>query len=244
MRTRLVPLLAAALVSAAPVAVSAAPASAATCTPPTIVGVEVLPGTVVLGTTKPKTLDVFAGVTNGCPVTSVKVVYAVPGSTSPSFPMEAVAGDQDLTTYGSGLDLHPADWASSEAGTWKAKVTVRWSGAPVTATASVKVVREAKLTADASPEPVKKGKTITVKGKLTRADWQTAKYAGYTKQKVQLQFRPTNGAYAAVKAVTSGTGGALTTSVTATRDGCYRFAFAGSSTTSKVTGAQDCIDVR
>jgi hypothetical protein len=244
MRTRLVPLLAAALVTAAPVAVIAAPASAATCAPPTIAGTEVLPGTVVLGTTKAKTLDVFADVTNGCAVTSVKVVYAIPGSTSPSFPMDAVAGNQKLTTYASGLDLHPADWANAEAGTWKAKVTVRWSGTPVTATATAKVLREARLTADASPEPVTKGKAITVKGKLTRADWQAAKYVGYTQQKVQLQFKPTNGSYAAVKTVTSGSGGALTTSVTANRDGCYRFVFAGSSTTGKVTGAQDCIDVR
>jgi hypothetical protein len=244
MRSRLVPLLAAALVTAAPLAVSAAPASAATCAPPTIAGTEVLPGTVVLGTTKARTLDVFADVTNGCPVTSVKVVYAIPGSTSPSFPMEAAAGNQTVTTYASGLDLNPADWANSEAGAWKATVTVRWSGTPVTATASAKVLRAARLTADASPEPVTKGKAITVKGTLTRADWQAAKYVGYTQRKVQLQFKPTNGAYAAVKTVTSGSGGSLRTSVTANRDGCYRFVFAGSSTTSKVTGAGDCIDVR
>jgi hypothetical protein len=244
MRIRLVPLLAAALVAAAPLAVTAAPASAATCTPPTIVGTEVLPGTVVLGTTKARTLDVFAGVTNGCAVTSVKVVYTVPGSTSPSYTMESVAGDQEVTTYAGGLDLHPGDWANSEAGTWRARVTVRWSGVPVTATASAKVLRAARVTTDASPEPVTKGRTITVKGKLTRANWQTATYAGYTQQKVQLQFKPAGGHYAALKGVTSGTGGALSTSVAATRDGCYRFVFAGTSTTSKVTGTGDCVDVR
>jgi hypothetical protein len=244
MHSRLVALLAAALLSAAPLALSAAPASAATCAPPKITHTEVRPGTVVLGTTKAKTLDVFADVANGCPVASVKVVYVIPGSTSPSFTMIAVAGNKDVTTYAGGLDLQPGDWGNSEAGTWKAKVTVRWSGAPFTATTTAKVVREARLTIDASPEPVAKGKTITVKGRLTRANWQTAKYAGYTQQQVQLQFKPTSGSYAAVKTVTSGTGGALATSVKATRDGCYRFVFAGSSTTSKVTAAPDCVDVR
>ncbi|WP_241192456.1 calcium-binding protein, partial [Streptomyces sp. ADI96-02] len=36
---------------------------------------------------------------------------------------------------------------------------------------SFKLLRAAKLTTNASPEPVKKGKTITVTGKLTRANW-------------------------------------------------------------------------
>jgi hypothetical protein len=244
MHRRLVPLLAAALVTTAPVAVSAAPASAATCTPPTFVGAEVRPGTVVLGTTRVKALDVLADVTNGCTLTSVKLVYTTPTSTSPSFTMPAVAGDQDLTTYASGLDLYPAQAPNSEAGTWKATITARWSSGKITTSATVKVVRESRLTTNASPEPVVKGKAITVKGTLTRANWQTGKYVGYPKQQVQLQFRPTNGSYAAVKTVPSGTAGALTTSVPANKDGCFRFVFAGSSTTGKVTGAQDCIDVR
>jgi hypothetical protein len=244
MHTRLVPLLAAVLVTAASVAGTAAPAVAASCARPALVGTEVVPGTVVLGTSAPKTLDVFAGVTHGCAVTSVKVVYAIPGSMSPAFAMDPVAGDQDVTTYASGLDLRPADWANSEAGTWKAKVTVRWSGAPVTATATVRVLREAKLTTDAGPQQVTKGRSVTVKGRLTRANWQAGRYAGHGRQQVQLQFKHAGGGYAAVKTVTSGRDGTLTTSVKATRDGCYRYVFAGTSTTSPVAGARDCVDVR
>ncbi|MDH6617610.1 hypothetical protein M2163_004718 [Streptomyces sp. SAI-135] len=41
-----------------------------------------------------------------------------------------------------------------------------------------KLQRLSKLTANAAPEPVKKGKTITVTGKLTRANWETRKYNG------------------------------------------------------------------
>ncbi|CAM5700245.1 Calcium-binding protein OS=Streptomyces microflavus OX=1919 GN=Smic_45530 PE=4 SV=1 [Streptomyces microflavus] len=45
-----------------------------------------------------------------------------------------------------------------------------------------------KLTVNASPEPVKKGKTLTVTGKLTRANWDSATYKGYATQPVKLQF--------------------------------------------------------
>ncbi|MDH6221758.1 hypothetical protein [Streptomyces pseudovenezuelae] len=38
----------------------------------------------------------------------------------------------------------------------------------------------------ASPDPVKKGKTLTVTGTLTRANWNTNTYAGYSGQKVKL----------------------------------------------------------
>ncbi|WP_171114787.1 MULTISPECIES: hypothetical protein [unclassified Streptomyces] len=50
------------------------------------------------------------------------------------------------------------------------------------------VRRAAQLTVNASPEPVKKGKTLTVTGRLTRADWETGTYAGYSTQPVELQF--------------------------------------------------------
>ncbi|CAM5350097.1 Calcium-binding protein OS=Streptomyces glaucescens OX=1907 GN=SGLAU_32875 PE=4 SV=1 [Streptomyces glaucescens] len=43
--------------------------------------------------------------------------------------------------------------------------------------------------ADASPEPVTKGKPITVKGTLKRANWNTHRYDLYGAQKVTLQFK-------------------------------------------------------
>ncbi|MFF9772677.1 hypothetical protein ACF1HJ_03190 [Streptomyces sp. NPDC013978] len=35
-------------------------------------------------------------------------------------------------------------------------------------------MRDATLSANAAPEPVAKGKTLTVTGKLARAEWETA----------------------------------------------------------------------
>jgi hypothetical protein len=110
---------------------------------------------------------------------------------------------------------------------------------------TAKVQRASKLTVNASPEPVKKGKTITVTGALTRANWDTLKYAGYTSQAVQLQFKKKGSStYTTVKTVTSGTGGALKTTVKASVDGYFRYSFAGTSTTPAVNAAGDLVDVQ
>ncbi|MER6082395.1 hypothetical protein [Streptomyces sp. NPDC001833] len=110
---------------------------------------------------------------------------------------------------------------------------------------TAKVQRAAKLTADASPEPVAKGKTITVKGKLTRADWDAMAYKGYSGQKAVLQFRAEgSGTYTNVKGITSGTGGALSTTVKASKSGYYRYVFAGTTTTAAAKATGDYIKVK
>ncbi|NEA67082.1 hypothetical protein [Streptomyces sp. SID12488] len=100
-------------------------------------------------------------------------------------------------------------------------------------------------TTDATPEPVKKGATITVKGTLTRANWKTRKYEGYTNAPVALQFQKKGTtAFVTVKTVKAGAAGALKTTVKASVDGTYRYAFAGWSTTAPVTAAGDYVDVK
>ncbi|MEV7341658.1 calcium-binding protein [Streptomyces sp. NPDC093544] len=108
-----------------------------------------------------------------------------------------------------------------------------------------KVQRLSKLTVNAAPEPVKKGKTITVTGKLTRADWQTGKYAGVSGQSVGLQFRKASSStYTSVKGIKSTTGGALKTTVKASVDGYHRFSYKGITSTATVTTAGDYVDVK
>ncbi|MGW8886615.1 calcium-binding protein [Streptomyces sp. NPDC055749] len=105
--------------------------------------------------------------------------------------------------------------------------------------------RFSKLTVNAGPEPVAKGKALTVTGKLTRANWDTGTYMGYTNQPVKLQFRKAGtSTYTTVKTVTSSSTGALKTSVTASADGYWRYSFAGTTTTPAVTTAGDGVDVR
>ncbi|MET9485025.1 calcium-binding protein [Streptomyces sp. NPDC006638] len=105
--------------------------------------------------------------------------------------------------------------------------------------------RASQLTVDATPEPVKKGKTVTVTGKLSRANWETNKNAGYATQSVKLQFRKkTSTAYTTVKTVKTSSTGTLKTTVTASVDGYYRWSFAGTATTPAVSATGDAIDVK
>ncbi|SPF01596.1 calcium-binding protein [Streptomyces sp. MA5143a] len=111
--------------------------------------------------------------------------------------------------------------------------------------ATFTVRRLARLTADAGPEPVGRKASLTVTGNLSRADWKTHKYGGYSGRPVNLQFRAAGtSTYKTVKTVTSGSGGAVKTTVRATADGYWRWAFAGNSTTSTARATGDYVDVR
>lgn len=134
------------------------------------------------------------------------------------------------------------------AGTWHVSASA-FSGARVQSWedshSTVKVQRASQLTVDATPEPVTKGKTVTVTGKLSRANWDTHKYAGYSGQLVKLQFRKKGSTtYSTIKTVTTSSTGTLKTTVKASVDGYYRYSFAGTSTTPAINAAGDLIDVR
>lgn len=140
------------------------------------------------------------------------------------------------------------DLFSSEAGTWKlgalavnASDGITWQGG----LGSTHLQRKATLTTDASPEPVKKGKTITVTGKLARANWDTNKNAGYSTQPVKLQFKKKGATtWSTLKTIKSSSTGALKTTTKATADGYFRYVFAGTTTTSPVNSSADFVDVR
>ncbi|WP_405736269.1 hypothetical protein [Streptomyces sp. NBC_01537] len=95
------------------------------------------------------------------------------------------------------------------------------------------------------PEPVAKGRTITVTGKLTRADWQTHCFRSYGGRAVKLQFRKAGaGNYSTVKTVRADGAGSLKTTVTASTDGYGRYVFTGTSSTAPVKTTGDFVDVR
>lgn len=105
--------------------------------------------------------------------------------------------------------------------------------------------RLSKLDVNAAPEPVKKGGTITITGKLSRANWETGTYKGYATQSVKLQFRKsTSTAYTNVKGVKTSTTGTLKTTAKATVDGYWRWNFEGTSTTPAIIPAGDFVDVK
>ncbi|ANP55767.1 hypothetical protein J2Z21_005575 [Streptomyces griseochromogenes] len=141
-----------------------------------------------------------------------------------------------------------ANLVNKVAGTWKVWAIARARDTNYVQRDNAKTFqaqRLSKLTADAAPEPVKKGKTLTVTGALTRANWDAAKYSGYSGQSVKLQFRKNGSStYTTLKTVRADSRGNLKTTTTASADGYYRFAFAGDSTTPAVSAAGDFVDVR
>ncbi|WP_327695277.1 hypothetical protein [Streptomyces sp. NBC_00459] len=156
------------------------------------------------------------------------------------------------------IDPHPSRGqidSNSDATNWKIAVSLRlFKADEVTPEAQefetrpggVSLRRAAKLSvADATPEPVTKGKLLTLTSKLTRANWTTHKNGPYAGSTVSLQFRAKNATtFKTLKKVTTNSAGALRTTVTASTDGFFRWVYYGNSTTGTATSAQDYIDVR
>jgi hypothetical protein len=142
--------------------------------------------------------------------------------------------------------IDPQD--NTTAGTWTVSAYALANDGDYTtkdSAAKVKVLRNSRLTVNATPEPVKKNKTITVTGSLTRANWETYKYAGYTKQPVKLQFKKKGtSSYKTLKTITTDSKGRLRTTTKATADGYFRYSFAGTSTTPAVASTADYVDVK
>ncbi|MEU6613211.1 calcium-binding protein [Streptomyces parvus] len=165
-----------------------------------------------------------------------------------------VSADPTTSTCTVSVTVDPRSddlYTSSLAGTWKVAAGALadtggqsdfiWNETQGT----TRVQRFSKLTVNASPEPVKKGKTLTVTGKLTRANWDTNTYKGYTNQPVKLQFKKKGAkSYTTVKTVKTSSTGTLKTTVKASADGYWRYSFAGTSTTPAVSAGGDFVDVK
>ncbi|MFJ5046698.1 calcium-binding protein [Streptomyces sp. NPDC088719] len=143
-----------------------------------------------------------------------------------------------------------SDLTNEDAGAWKISLYAITESVTDVDTDNARtwyLKRWSRLSTNAAPEPVAKGKTITITGKLERANWDTNKYAGYTQQIVHLQERSLTGSYATTSSHRTGTGslaGVEKKTRTATTDRCYRYKFEGTSTTPPVAATGDCVDVR
>lgn len=183
-------------------------------------------------------------------------VYVWHGSSEESTDMSVPHGSRTCTavdsttkTCGVTFTLDPRDLRKNAwAGQWKVAVDAFDKGNGGISLDAYKytcIQRYSKLSVNASPEPVTKGTAITVTGKLTRANWETHDYRGYTNQPVKLQFRKAGtSTYTTVKTVYTNSTGNLKTTVTASSDGYWRYFFSGTSTTATVKTAGEYVDVR
>ena len=102
-----------------------------------------------------------------------------------------------------------------------------------------------------TPEPVKKGKYVTVKGTLKRADWDKGAYVKYgaKSQRVQVQFKAKGAAsYTTVKTVTLGKKSEVKSKIkvagSLAKDGTYRLSYAGNGISGASVSVGDYVDVK
>lgn len=216
---------------------------------------------IVLGTTGTKSVTVTytAKDQNGVALTEAFLWQGTDSSTTDGItgdlgtdddPVCTETATQGTYTCKAVFNIHPATDMKDNgvAGTWKLFLGA-WdlyaNASYNDDVATVAIKKASTLTANATPEPVKKGKTITVTGKLARANWSTGKYAGYVSQPAKLQFRKKgSNTYTTLKTVKTNSTGVLKTTTKATVDGFYRYVFAGTPTTAPATAPGDFVDVR
>lgn len=163
-------------------------------------------------------------------------------------PFTCKASSATTSTCTQSIEIDPLWLVNSDTRTWNVGVWVDSNddySARNDKFGKTSLQRLSRLDVNAAPEPVKKGGTITVTGKLSRANWETGTYKGYATQSVQLQFRKkTSSTYSTVKTVKTSTTGTLKTTTKATVDGFWRWNFAGTSTTPAIIPAGDFVDVK
>ena len=102
-------------------------------------------------------------------------------------------------------------------------------------------------TFNATPEPVKKGKRITVKGTLTRISWTKAKklpFVSYAGRTVTVQFRAkSTDPWTNIKTLKTNKAGKISTTVKAVKTGTWRVHFAGNAATSVADSTTDAVVV-
>ncbi|MFJ9330855.1 hypothetical protein ACIRPN_29620 [Streptomyces sp. NPDC101230] len=146
------------------------------------------------------------------------------------------------------IDPRHVDFGNKAAGTWKTAARLYLPGGAQDTDDQklpLQVKRATRVTVNASPEPVRQGKTITVTGRVTRANWDTHTYQGYAGRTVSLQFKAAgSSSYSTVKKVKSGKTGALKTTVKATGSGTWRWTYYGNTTSGAKSSPGDHVAVR
>jgi hypothetical protein len=223
----------------------AAPADAAPCTGTSqtkIIASGADPTSVVIGTTVPRGLTLYGQVEDPC-TASVSAEVLVDNSPL-SDDMEQIDRVGNVASFQVSYRIDPRDLTDADAGRWQADITAHGTTQDH-AGVSFRMLRASRLTTNATPEPVRKGKTITVAAVLTRASWDTYGYRGMQRGVLTLEARrPKDHTYVPLKTVTTDTRGRVSVKIKASRDICFRFGYAGSGTTAPVNSGGDCVKVR
>ena len=218
-------------------------AAHAACT--TIVYGNMAPTAVVVGTEKLKNSTFTLRATSCDEVNYAYAEFRRYNTLFDDITLDEIGHSGDTFWYGGVKQWDPYELYNIDAGTWKSKVTFYGDQTLTRYTSDFYLQRAAALTTNATPEPIKKGRTLTIGGTLKRANWDTMVYGGYASQTVALQYRPkASNVYTNVKNVTSDSKGNLKTTVKAGADGYYRYQYTANPTsTSEATSVGDYVDV-
>ncbi|WP_329411171.1 hypothetical protein OG802_15895 [Streptomyces sp. NBC_00704] len=144
------------------------------------------------------------------------------------------------------------DLKNSQTGTWKegGLIVVRnaagvgrttWQGD----LGFAYLLRRSKITILVRPRSVRKGQTVLIAGKFSRADWDRGGYTGYPAQPVPLEFRKKGTRnFGVVARITTSASGTVAVAHKPPADGFYRFYRWGSTTTSGYVTAPVLVDVK
>jgi hypothetical protein len=202
---------------------------------------------VTVGIRNPGILGVVAEVASENPGSTVAGAGVAPNNPDCPYNTWGVLESDGFGRFGTSFAIWPSALTNACAGSLRVAVAATDHRAGRSAEATVQTLlrrRGSIIHTNASPEPVRKGATVTVTGHLERANWQDLKYHGYANHDVDLQFRTPTGSYETVKTVTSSSAGHLRTTVRQNSAGCWRWAFAGTRTTSPFTGGGDCVKLK
>lgn len=137
------------------------------------------------------------------------------------------------------------------AGTWSAGVLVQgverstqFQG-PAPAGA-LTLQRSTALTIAATPQPIARGRTLTVTGKLSGAAWEYGAPSGLAGQKVELQFKKAGSGttWSTLATAWTDTTGAVSIRRAAWNDGAWRLHYTGNANTAGSYSWADNVDVR
>ncbi|MFD9332082.1 calcium-binding protein [Streptomyces sp. NPDC060065] len=208
---------------------------------------------VVVGTTeRTVTVEVTATDPSGLSEINATLYHGTYGAQDATVPSAAACGPTSdaTTTCTLTFVLKPGTTPANDslAGTWSVSayaVSADIDAHFLDSAATFAVQRDTKVTADATPEPVKWGKVLTVTGGVQNAAWATGTYAAAEAGRpVALQFRKKGCTeYTTVKTVKTAADGTVSTTVRAYTDGDYRWSYAGTPTTAAAASEPDYVDV-
>ena len=216
------------------------------CTPE-VVSATSEPSPMVLPIKTTKTLTYTVTLSNSCGATgpvSIRSTYD-PGFDPLVDEMTLVSNEDGLETFTATRTINSTGLSAAYVGFWETRLVGRGLN---TDGPKAQLVWEVRLRTHAKPEPVKKGKKITITGKVRIANWDLNRNKRASNAPLRLQFRTPKGDYRTIKHLTSGDRGDPKTTVTAVKDGCYRFVFdpwdKNQDRWITTRSGGDCVDVR